>query len=203
MLPLDHLLLDRSSNIGPLRSCWELDKFENCWNKSFRTSKILTLWYQQFSNLWISQRDTSGPRLGALSNNSWSWGILFIVDGIWPYYSQDSRSRCHQKNGRGPLVWAAAVGEPVLRSRVHFSCPAVVRLRRWGLFSLLFTSPLQRVWIWRLEFLCPYFIPLVADSFRELGPSVVGRTCEDYDFQNYVLTWWWPLWLLKLILLRS
>jgi hypothetical protein len=25
-----HLLLDRSSNIGPLVSRWELDKFENC-----------------------------------------------------------------------------------------------------------------------------------------------------------------------------
>jgi hypothetical protein len=31
--------------------------------------KILTLLYQQFSNLFISQWDMSGPRLGALSNN--------------------------------------------------------------------------------------------------------------------------------------
>jgi hypothetical protein len=29
-LPYDHLLLDRSPNIGPLISRWELDKFENC-----------------------------------------------------------------------------------------------------------------------------------------------------------------------------
>jgi hypothetical protein len=49
-----------------------LDKFRNCWNKSFRTSKILTLSYQKFSNLLISQRDMSGPRFGALSNNRWS-----------------------------------------------------------------------------------------------------------------------------------
>ncbi len=34
----DHLLLDRSPNIGPPISRWELDKFINCWNKSFRTS---------------------------------------------------------------------------------------------------------------------------------------------------------------------
>jgi hypothetical protein len=34
------LLLDRSPNIGPLISLLELDKFENCWNKSFRTSKL-------------------------------------------------------------------------------------------------------------------------------------------------------------------
>ncbi len=61
----DHLLLDSVPNIGPLISCWELDEFKNC----FRTSKILTLLYQQFSNLLILQRDMSGPRLGALSNN--------------------------------------------------------------------------------------------------------------------------------------
>jgi hypothetical protein len=30
MLPLDHILLDRSPNIGPLISRWELDKFKNC-----------------------------------------------------------------------------------------------------------------------------------------------------------------------------
>jgi hypothetical protein len=56
-------------NIGPLISRPELDKFKNCWNKSFRTSKILTLLYQQYPNLLISQQDMSGPRLGALSNN--------------------------------------------------------------------------------------------------------------------------------------
>jgi hypothetical protein len=67
LLP-DHLLLDRSPNIGPLISRWELDKFKNCWNKSFSTSKILILLHQQFSNLLISQRDMSGPRLRALSN---------------------------------------------------------------------------------------------------------------------------------------
>ncbi len=72
-LPHNHILLDSALNIGPLIACWELDKFKNCWNKSFRTSKILTLLYQQFSNLLISQY-MSGPRLGALSNNRWSGG---------------------------------------------------------------------------------------------------------------------------------
>ncbi len=66
----NHLFLDRSPNIGPLISRWELDKFRNRWNKSFRISKILILLYQQFSNLLISRPDMSGPRLGALSNNS-------------------------------------------------------------------------------------------------------------------------------------
>ncbi len=61
--------------IWQLISHWELDKFKTCLNKSFRTSKILTLFYQQFSNLLISQRDMSGPRLGALSNNRWSGDI--------------------------------------------------------------------------------------------------------------------------------
>ncbi len=71
IVPPDHLLLNRTPNIGPLISRWELDKFKNCWNKSFRTSKVLTLLHQQFSNLLISQRDMSGPILGALSNNRW------------------------------------------------------------------------------------------------------------------------------------
>jgi hypothetical protein len=48
-IPCDHLLLDMSPNIGPLISCWELEKFKNCWNKSFTTSRILTILYQQFS----------------------------------------------------------------------------------------------------------------------------------------------------------
>jgi hypothetical protein len=69
LVPPDHLLMDRSPNIGPLISRWEFNEFKNCWNKSFRTSKILRLLYQQFSNLLISQREMSGPRLGALANN--------------------------------------------------------------------------------------------------------------------------------------
>jgi hypothetical protein len=77
----DHLLLDNAPNIGPLVSRWELDKLRNCWNRSFRTSKILTLSYLQFSNLIISQRDMSGLKLGALSNNRWS-----IVGGRCRWY---------------------------------------------------------------------------------------------------------------------
>ncbi len=42
------LLLDRSSNLGTLLSWWKLDNFKNCLNKSFRTSKILTLLYHRF-----------------------------------------------------------------------------------------------------------------------------------------------------------
>ncbi len=76
----DHLLLDRSPNIVAPMPRWELDKFKNCWNKSSRTAKILTLFYQQFSNLLIFQRDMSGPRLGAQSNNRWSGGS---PEAIW------------------------------------------------------------------------------------------------------------------------
>ncbi len=78
-LPPDHLLLDSAPNIGPLISRWELDKFKKCWNKSFRTSKIMTLLYQQFSNLFISQWDMSGPRLGALSNDRWSGSTVWCT----------------------------------------------------------------------------------------------------------------------------
>ncbi len=49
--PPHHLLLDSAPNLGPLKSHLELDKFKIFWNKSFRTSKILTLLYQQFLNL--------------------------------------------------------------------------------------------------------------------------------------------------------
>ncbi len=77
----NHLLLDSAPTIVPLIFRWELDKkFKNCWSKSFRsfrTSKILTLLYQQFLNLLISQRDMSGPRLGELSNNIWSGGTIY------------------------------------------------------------------------------------------------------------------------------
>ncbi len=72
--PPHHLLLDSAPNLGPLISRWELDKFKDCWNKSFRTSKILTLLYLQFSNFLISQRDMSGLKLGTLSNNRLSGG---------------------------------------------------------------------------------------------------------------------------------
>ncbi len=77
---LHHLLLDRSPNIEPLISCWELGKLKNCWNKSFRTSKVLTLLHQQFSNFLIYQRGKSGPRLGALSNNRWLGVSPWTVD---------------------------------------------------------------------------------------------------------------------------
>ncbi len=89
----DHLLLDRSPNIGPLISRWKLDTFKNWCNKSFRTSKILTLLYQQLSNLLISQRwYMSGPRLGALSNTivwqictvcSETGGSSSIANAVW------------------------------------------------------------------------------------------------------------------------
>jgi hypothetical protein len=38
-LPPDNLLLDRSPNIGPIISCWELDKFKSCRNKSLEPLK--------------------------------------------------------------------------------------------------------------------------------------------------------------------
>ncbi len=72
-LPHDHLLLDSAPNLGPLISRSDLNKFKNCWNKSFRTSKILTLLYQQFSNLLISRRDMS------LSETVSYYSIVFMV----------------------------------------------------------------------------------------------------------------------------
>jgi hypothetical protein len=97
--PPYHLFLDSAPNIGPLISRWQLDTFKNCWNKSFRASKILTLLYQQFSNLSISQRGTSGPRLGALSNNRWSVGTIRVGFKDCPrrFWSNNVRER--RRNG--------------------------------------------------------------------------------------------------------
>jgi hypothetical protein len=46
-VPSDRQFLDSAFDIGPLKSRWELEKFKNCWNKSFRTSKI---WHFCISN---------------------------------------------------------------------------------------------------------------------------------------------------------
>ncbi len=57
------LILDHSYLIG------------NLTNSKIAETKALESWhflYQQFSNLFVSQRDLSGPRLGAVSNNRWT-----------------------------------------------------------------------------------------------------------------------------------
>jgi hypothetical protein len=66
--------LDSAPNLGPLISCWEIYKFENCWCKSVRILEVLQLLFQQFLNLSSSQEDMNSPILGALSNNRWSEG---------------------------------------------------------------------------------------------------------------------------------
>ncbi len=74
----DHLLLDSAPNLGPFISRWEITKFESYWYKSVRILQVLKLLFQQFLNLSSSQRDMSGPILGALSNNRCSWGSFKI-----------------------------------------------------------------------------------------------------------------------------
>ncbi len=48
LVPPDHLLLDSAPNLGPLISCWEINKFENCWYKSVEILDVLKLLFQQF-----------------------------------------------------------------------------------------------------------------------------------------------------------
>ncbi len=67
--PHDELLLDSAPNLGPLISCWEINKFENCSYKSVRILEVLKLLFQQFLNLSSSERDVRGTILGDLSNN--------------------------------------------------------------------------------------------------------------------------------------
>jgi hypothetical protein len=89
IVPPDQIILDSVPNLGPLISRWKIKKFKNCWNKSFRTFRILKLLYQQFSNVLISQRNMSGPRLGTLSINRWS-------GGPWTFKKKNGRfSRLH------------------------------------------------------------------------------------------------------------
>jgi hypothetical protein len=86
-LPPDHLLFDSAPNLGPLISRWEINKFQNCWHKSDRILEVLKLLFQEFLNWSGSQRDTSGPILGALSNNRWSGGsleMLLFLFRFWP-----------------------------------------------------------------------------------------------------------------------
>ncbi len=72
-VPPVHLLLDGAPNLGPLICRWDIHKFENCWYKSVRILEVLKLLFQQFLNSSSSQRNMSGPILGDLSNNRWSW----------------------------------------------------------------------------------------------------------------------------------
>ncbi len=79
----DHLLLDSAPNLGPLIFRWKINKFENCWYESVRILEVLKLLFQQFLKLSSSQRDMSGPILGALSKNRWSWGRSEISSSPW------------------------------------------------------------------------------------------------------------------------
>jgi hypothetical protein len=82
-IPPDHLLLDSAPNLGPLISRWKMKKYENSWYKSVRILEALKLLYQQFLNLSSSQRDMSSPILGALSNNTLSWGTCLFSSLNW------------------------------------------------------------------------------------------------------------------------
>jgi hypothetical protein len=113
---LDHLLFDSVPNIGPLISCSELDKFKNCWNKSFIISRILTLTYQQFSNLLTSQRDMSGPRLGTLPNNRWSGGTFWVQNEWIEIFKNTVFRNEFVKN-----EWQSCVGKK-LRSLLKRTC---------------------------------------------------------------------------------
>ncbi len=83
----DHPLLDSAPNLDPLMSRWEINKFQNCWYKSVRILEVLKHLFHQSLNLSSSKRDMSGPILGALSNNRWSWGSFWTT--LEPLHKQD------------------------------------------------------------------------------------------------------------------
>jgi hypothetical protein len=98
MLPPDHLLLNSAPNLGPRISRWEINKFKNCWYKSVRIVEDLRLLFQQFLNLSSSQRDMSGPILGALSNNRWSWGTSRFSLHRWQLQIRSVMNRIGKSN---------------------------------------------------------------------------------------------------------
>ncbi len=79
ILAPDHLSLDRAPNLGPLISCWEINKFKNLSYKRVWILEVLKLLFQQFLNSSSSQWDTSGPILEALSNNRWLEVLVFVI----------------------------------------------------------------------------------------------------------------------------
>ncbi len=146
-LPLDHLSLDRSLIIGPLISRWELEKFKNCWNERFSTSKILKLLHQQFSNLLISQGDMNGPRLGALSINRWSGGTtsdqsrdqVSETEGAWEDVSVLGNAR-RTRTAQPTTVNVRSSWPSILTSFAYrkkkSSKPATIRAVHLGLIRL-------------------------------------------------------------------
>ncbi len=78
-IPPNHLLLDTASNLGPLISRWEINRFENFRYKSVRILEVPKLLFQQFLNLSGFQRDMCGPILGDLSNNRWYYRPIKLI----------------------------------------------------------------------------------------------------------------------------
>ncbi len=70
--------------------------------------------YQQFSNLLISQRDMSGPRLDTLSNNRWSVGKLerkIVPEAAREPVPKVRRCRRVRWRGRVPQLPQTSQGE--------------------------------------------------------------------------------------------
>ncbi len=124
----------RSPNIWPLISRWELHRLKNCQNKSFRTSEILTLLYQQFSHLLlIFQRDMRAPRLAAMSNNRWSWGTfaLLLPVFLYPSPSENERRSCWLAGRFNMPPYLGSVYITPFSFFVNHALPCVHRLQMW------------------------------------------------------------------------
>jgi hypothetical protein len=98
VVPPDHPLLDSAPNREPLISCWEINKFENCWYKNDMILEVLKLFFQQFLNFPSSTWVMSGPILGGLSNNRWS-GVypgkrLHLTSLLANFYTQQVCNGC-------------------------------------------------------------------------------------------------------------
>ncbi len=102
-----HLLLDSAPNLGPLRSRWEINKFENCWHRSVRILEILKLFSSIFEFVKFPTR-YEWSNVWRPSNNRWSGGS----------HENDKSSifyRCMAR--RGSNIWEQTSVLPILPTR--------------------------------------------------------------------------------------
>jgi hypothetical protein len=92
------LILDHSYPVENLTN-WKVSE-----TKALEHLKSWHFFLNQQLNLIISQRDMSGPRLGALSNNRWSVGIFKCISWLnGPFFGGDD-NEISERESR-PISW--------------------------------------------------------------------------------------------------
>ncbi len=184
-VPPGHLLLDSAPNLGPLISCWEINKFENCWYKCARILEVLKLlFHQQFFNLPSPRRDMSGPILGELSNNWWAGGtiLVLLVYGtlaliLWIYLQIFPRSIC------GTEISPAVT----LKSHLSYLTSHLIDLKSH--LIVWFDFSLNRL-IWSFDISLAHFeisiVQIAISYLYTLKPHLYTRKVNFYPLTSYL-----------------